>query len=176
MTPELAGRHLWHLRDAWEGACLCRSRILGAVGAAPSLGPSTFGPIIDLTAVDTRHDHRYYAWEAIRVMKIAGKVARSGLATSDIDGAVAQLYEAAPSLKSFRDSTTHPEDNRRADDVSYGSSAVRTLAGGSVEYLLDTRGRTHEELGRLVAITEAALGSLVPSQGTDATGPAPPAR
>ena len=70
------------------------------------------------------------------------------------------LREEAPLLEAFRDQVTHVEDNRGADDIVYFGDAVRLLAGGRVQYVVDPRHRLHHLLADLVAAAEAALLTL----------------
>ena len=160
MDQILAGLHLWHLRRAWAGANLCRDRLAEVKAAAPVLDVGGGQEVTDLRG-HAAHDVDYYAWEAVRVLKIADKVVRAGLRGKDaVEKAVSDLQAEAPDLQDFRDQVTHVEDNRGADDVIYFGEAVRLRPGGRVEYLVDPRYRQHDLLGTLVDATEAALLTL----------------
>ena len=143
MNATLAGTLIWSLDRAWRGANLCRDR---------------------LAQDNTSHDVDYYAWEAVRIMKIAGKVVSSGLRGSPaIVDALAALDMEAPGLKAFRDAVTHVEDNRGADDIVYFAQAVRLRPNGGVEYVVDSRYRTHDLLAEVVRATAVALKTLAPA-------------
>ena len=165
MNVELAGHHLWNLRRAWAGANLCRSRLVEADAAAPILDLGSI-QVTDLRG-HAGHDVDYYAWEVVRILKIADKIVRAGLrGRTDVERAQEALREEAPLLEAFRNQVTHVEDNRGADDIIYFGDAVRLLAGGRVQYVVDPRHRLHDLLGDLVAAAEAALLSLaVPDDG-----------
>jgi hypothetical protein len=165
MSPELAGNRLWMLRRAWAGAVLCRDRHAAMVDAAPTLNVGASLPIKNLVGIDF-HDLDYYAWEAVRICNIAWKVQGGGLHRVGILGRLEALDRVAPHLRSFRDSATHPEDNRDNDDVIYAGAVMRW--GPTPTYLLDVR-TAHRPLGEVVAATEAALVSVTPDEG-------PPAR
>jgi hypothetical protein len=166
MDAQLAGIHLWNLRRAWAGANLCRDRLQAAHDAAPTidLGETQ---VKDLRG-NAAHDVDYYAWEGVRIMKISEKVTSAGLRGGpEVDHARAELEAEAPRLRRFRDSVTHVEDNRDADDVVYFGEAVRLHPGGRVEYVFDPRYRQHDLLGAVVNATESALLTLaVDDDGT----------
>lgn len=154
MTPELASSLLHGVYRAWDGACLCRRRILeDPAETAPGDHDVAPGQYRDSVG----HDIDYYAWEAVRIMKIAAKTSSAGLGRSTaLEAAVENLNNAAPHLQKFRDAVTHIEDNRWADDTLYSLSAIR-LSSGRVEYLVDPRYQVHDRLRDLVDATEIAL-------------------
>lgn len=162
MNAEVATQLLWNLRRAWAGANLCRDSLGAAADAAP---------VIDLGSIQIKdlrghasHDVDYYAWESVRILKIADKVIRAGLRNSaNVERARDALRAEAPLLETFRNEVTHVEDNRGADNITYFGEAVRLLPGGSVEYVVDPRYHQHDLLGELVAAAEAALSSLAHS-------------
>lgn len=161
MNRELAGHHLWNLRRAWAGANLCRARLAAANDAAPVLD------LGDTQVKDLRgqggHDVDYYAWESVRILKIADKVIRAGLrGYPQVEHACDALRAAAPLLETFRNQVTHVEDNRGADDIVYFGDAVRLLPGGRVEYVVDPRYRQHDLLAEVVRSAEVSLLSLAP--------------
>ena len=156
MNKTLASTHLRNLRRAWDGANLCRTRLQEAEDNAPILA----GIIKDMRG-HAGHDVDYYAWECVRIMKIAEKVIKAGLrGHAAVQSACDDIDAEAPALKDFRDSVTHVEDNRHADDVSYSGAAVRWLPGGRVEYLVDPRYEHHDYMGKLVKATETSLLTL----------------
>lgn len=162
MNVELAGHHLWNIRRAWKGANLCRDRLIACEKAAPVIEVGEH-QIRDLRG-HAGHDVDYYAWESVRILKIANKVVGAGLrGASEVDRAREALRNEAPLLESFRDQVTHVEDNRGADDITYFADAVRLLPGGRVEYVVEPRYRKHDLLGSLVAAAEAALLTLAAS-------------
>ena len=168
MDIQLAGHHLWNIRRAWAGANLCRDRLMTAENEAPVIKAG------DIQIKDLRghhgHDVDYYAWESVRILKIADKVVRAGLrGHRDVDQAREDLRAEAPLLEKFRNEVTHVEDNRGADDIAYFADAVRLLPGGRVEYVVDPRYLQHDLLAALVAATEAALLTLA----TPDDGPLP---
>lgn len=159
MNVQLAGHHLWNLRRAWAGANLCRSRLAEAEAAAPILDLGSI-QVTDLRG-HAGHDVDYYAWEVVRILKIADTIVRAGLrGRTDVERAQEALREEAPLLEAFRNQVTHVEDNRGADDIVYFGDAVRLLAGGRVQYVVDPRHRQHDLLADLVAAAEAALLTL----------------
>lgn len=157
MTPLLAGHHLWNVRRAWAGARYCRGRLEAIEAAAPRIKLDNGLEMIDHRGQPT-HDVDYYAWEAVRIVNIAKKVAAAGLRRKDeVEDAMAQLRAEAPQLESFRNAVTHVEDNRNADDVAYSGAAVRLKPGGDVEHVLDPRDHAHDALGAVVAAIEVSL-------------------
>ena len=165
MNVTLAGHHLWNLRRAWAGANLCRDRLAEIEDRAPLVG----GIAKDLRGLPN-HDVDYYAWECVRLIKIAEKVVASGLRGSDVvDEALEALRAEAPKLESFRNEVTHVEDNRGADNVMYFGEAVRFLPGG-VEYAVDPRYQHHDRLRDLFLAVEKSLLTLA---APDAGSPFP---
>lgn len=158
MTPEFAESLLHGVFRAWDGACLCRRRVLkDPTESAPNDADLAPRQYIDSVG----HDIDYYAWEAVRIIKIADKAASAGLGTrSGLEAAITNLRSAAPHLQDFRDAVTHIEDNRSADDAVYALSAIRLLPG-RVEYLVDPRYQVHDRLRELVESVEEALQPLV---------------
>lgn len=155
MTPELAGRLMFLLDRAWDGAELCRRRLEQAGSDAPRIGQ-----VVDLRGY-AGHDVDYYAWEAVRIVNIAEKALAAGLRGRDeVRASLEAITSEAPYLEAFRNAVTHPEDNRGADEVVYFTNAVRLRQGGGVEYLVDPHDRTHVLLKRLADVTHAALGTL----------------
>jgi len=156
VNPTLARIHLRNLERAWDGAEVCRRRRAEVVAAAPVISVGVYN-LIDLRG-DQAHDIDYYAWEASRIIKIAGKVIAAGLrGKEDVVDALQRLRESAPQLEAFRNAVTHVEDNRTADDVGGG---VRIRLDGGVEYLVDPRHEQHDLLGELVRTATAALSTL----------------
>ena len=159
MNVQLAGHHLWNLRRAWAGANLCRSRLAEAEAAAPILDLGSI-QVTDLRG-HAGHDFDYYAGKVVRILNIADRILRAGLrGRTDVERAQEALREEAPLLEAFRNQVTHVEDNRGADDIVYFGDAVRLLAGGRVQYVVDPRHRLHDLLADLVAASEAALLTL----------------
>jgi hypothetical protein len=110
------------------------------------------------------HDVDYYAWESVRILKIADKVVRAGLrGHGDVERAREDLRAEAPLLEKFRDEVTHVEDNRGADNITTTSLAVRLSPGERVKYVVDPRNSQHDSLGALVAAAETALLTLAVS-------------
>jgi hypothetical protein len=76
MNVELAGHHLWNIRRAWEGANLCRDRLITREKAAPVI------EVGELQIRDLRghagHDVDYYAWESVRVLKMPTRSSGQG--------------------------------------------------------------------------------------------------
>lgn len=168
MNRELAGQHLWNLRRAWSGANLCRQRLADANESAPVIDLGGDRPPIKDLRGRMAHDVDYYAWEAVRIIKIATKVVGAGLRGKvEVDRALADLRREAPHLETFRHQVTHVEDNRGADDVVYFGEAVRLRPGGRVEYLVDPRYRQHDLLATLVRATETALLTLAPPDNSE---------
>ena len=109
VNVELAGHHL-------SGICAARGPAQAfAVADSPKLRP----PPPSLTSEASRHSLRgraghdvdYYAWEVVRILKIADKVVRAGLrGRTDVERAQGALREEAPLLESFRNQVTHVED------------------------------------------------------------------
>lgn len=150
----LAGRHLWNLRRAWSGANLCRDRLAEINDSAPVIAG-----VKDLRGLPN-HDVDYYAWECVRLVKIAEKVVASGLRGRDeVRQALEALRAEAPKLESFRNEVTHVEDNRGADNVLYFGVAVRLLPAG-VEYAVDPRYQHHDRLRDLFFAVEKSLLTL----------------
>jgi len=81
VTPTLARIHLKNLARAWDGAEICRSRRAEVVASAPVITAGAYD-MIDLRG-DQAHDIDYYAWEASRIIKIAGKTVAAGLRGKD---------------------------------------------------------------------------------------------
>lgn len=162
VTPELAGRLLFGLHRAWQGAELCRHRLEDSHRSAPFVADDSV-PIKDFRGYGG-HEVDYYAWEAERIIRIALKAVKAGLhGRAEVEEALDELVREAPLLREFRDAITHPEDNRTADDIVYFTDAVRLRPGGGVEYVLDPRWRTHDALERLAAATRDALLTLAPA-------------
>lgn len=149
MTPELAGRRLYLLRRAFDGATLCLSRHVDAIEGREVIGGAR--NLIGYRA----HDVDYYAWEAVRIWKIASKTSKAVADESIID-ALSHLDLVTPGLKDYRDAATHPEDNRGNDDLVLASGAYRIHPGGRAEKVLDPT-HAHEALRRLFSATETVL-------------------
>ena len=77
ITKYEAGRMVWSLRQAWEGAQLCRQRILEALDG--SFNENGWIWLVGLTSLG--HDTSYYAWEATRIDLIAERIAAWSIAT-----------------------------------------------------------------------------------------------
>ncbi len=165
VNSQLAAHHLRSLRRAWAGANLCRERLDAAADGAPVLTHASGVAVRDMRS-QAGHDVDYYAWECVRIIKLAETAIKAGLrGGADVNEALTELRVQAPLLKDFRDSITHPESNRGADDIVYFGEAVRLPPGGHVEYVVDPRHETHEALDRLFAATEAALLTLGQARG-----------
>jgi hypothetical protein len=147
VNAQLAGRHLWSLRRAWAGAKLCRSRLSAADDAAPVIVDAGGIQVKDLRG-QAGHDVDYYAWEAVRIVKIAEKAVAAGLrGRAEVESALAAVRAGAPLLEDFRNQVTHVEDNRGADDIAYLGQAIRLFPGGRVEYVVDPRYTTMNSSG-----------------------------
>lgn len=163
MNPRLADTHLWHLVRAWHGACLCRARLLSRDEPSQRVESGDGRAVADFIGY-RGHDVDYYAWEAVRIIKIAEKVVAAGLRGKvDVERALADLRRDAPRLEEFRNAVTHVEENRGADGITYFSDAVELKPNGQVEYVLDPRYRHHDLLAALVAAAERALATLAPA-------------
>lgn len=91
---------------------------------------------------------QHYAWECVRIIKIATKVVRAGLnRKADVEATLEALRREAPRLAVPPRST----------------QAVLLRPGGRIEHVVDPRCERHDRVGALVAATHAALLTLAPA-------------
>lgn len=125
-----------------QGLAIQRERVESAYNNAPRTTAGGTLEWIEVTGIKG-NDLDYYAYEVGRLHDLVEEMLKSFKRPAKLVTALEEFEAAVPKFKQFRNPSTHMGDDR-LDDVITSFAAIRLLANGDADYLVDPRYQQHD--------------------------------